>query len=347
MHSPSRRALLRSSGILVAGTALASTTGSIIAQGDATATPAASPAASPASSDGTWTFTDDRGVTVTLPQRPERIFADLSAAAPLWDFGIRPLAVTGWTVTTDAAWGNVDRSTPNILDNAESGMPNLEKLIALKPDIYVNITWSKGDPTNVWGFPDAEAIARVEEIVPMVCIAATGLADESMERFAELSALLGADLNAPEIVAAKEAYDAAVETFSTTASEKADLTSLFAYVSPDPAWYAASPRDWADLAWYQKLGMTIVEPEAEPGAYWQELSKEQALLYPSDIFFNSTRDGVLSPDDLKSETTFANHPAIAAGQIGAWNQDFIMSYQGLTAALETMIGVLSSAQKVS
>lgn len=341
MSTTTRRSFLRATSGTIAGAALATAAmGRIAAQ-----SPEASPAASPVT--GEWTFTDDRGVTVSLPKRPERVFADLSAAAPLWDFGIHPLAVTGWTVSTDAAWGNVDRSTPSILDNEESGMPNLEKLIALKPDIYVNITWSKGDPNDVWGFPDAEAIARVEQIVPIICIAATGLADENMLRFAELAELLGADLNTPELTTAKTAYDSAVEAFSATATAQVDLTSLFAYVGPEAEWYAASPRDWADLSWYQKLGMTIVEPEAAPGDYWQELSKEQALLYPADILFNSTRDGRFSANELKADATFGTFPAVKSGQIGAWNQDFIMSYQGLTAALETMTATLSAAKKVS
>src|SRR5690348_13132494 len=46
--------------------------------------------------DGPWSFTDDKGVTVELPARPLRIIADVNAAAPLWDFGIRPVAVFGW-----------------------------------------------------------------------------------------------------------------------------------------------------------------------------------------------------------------------------------------------------------
>lgn len=344
-----RRSLLRTTGCTFAGAALATAATGRVAAQSPEASPEASPMASPEASPvtGEWTFTDDRGVTVTLPKRPERVFADLSAAAPLWDFGIRPLAVTGWTISTDVAWGNVDRSTPSILDSEESGLPNLEKLIELKPDIYVNITWSKGDPNDVWGFPDAEAIARVEQIVPIVCIAATGLADENMLRFAELAGLLGADLTTPELTTAKATYDAAVETFSSTASAQADLTSLFAYIGPEAEWYAASPRDWADLSWYQKLGMTIVEPKADAGAYWETLSKEQALLYPADVLFNSTRAGVYTADELKADTTFANHPAVKAGQLGAWNQDFIMSYQGLTAALEAMTTTLSAAKKVS
>src|SRR5688572_10698578 len=69
-------------------------------------TPSASPAARG------FSFTDDKGVTVTLPERPAVIVADVSAAAPLWDFGIRPVAVSGWTSGGEgysaAAWGNID-----------------------------------------------------------------------------------------------------------------------------------------------------------------------------------------------------------------------------------------------
>jgi hypothetical protein len=52
------------------------------------ATPGASPEASPAAAngiqpDGTWAFTDDCGITITLPQAPVRIVADINAAAAL------------------------------------------------------------------------------------------------------------------------------------------------------------------------------------------------------------------------------------------------------------------------
>jgi iron complex transport system substrate-binding protein len=307
------------------------------------ATPDASPVA-----EGGWSFTDDRGVTVTLPQAPTKIVADLSAAAPLWDFGIRPLAVCGWTVTTDAAWGNVDRSTPIINAGDDMPDPDLEQLVALDPDLFVSITWAPDEPENVWSFMDAEGYNRTNDRVPVVCISATGLANANMERFAELSGLLGADLEAPEIVAAKTAYEAAVTAFSGLVAEKAEITSLFAgLLESGDVWFAAYPPDWADLAWYQSLGMNIVQPNAEPGQYWEELSLEQAGLYPCDVFFSSSRDESPTIEELKAMPTFAAHPAIAAGQIGAWNQDFIMSYQGLTAALTNMIDVLTVAEKVS
>ncbi|MGH2616788.1 MAG: hypothetical protein ACRDJC_16255, partial [Thermomicrobiales bacterium] len=102
--------------------------------------------------DGEWTFTDDAGVTITRPQRPERIVAYLPLAASLWELGIRPVAVYGTTRRQDGSpevyAGEVD------LDAAESlgetyGELDLEKLVALQPDLIVNDMWN--DPPDVWG----------------------------------------------------------------------------------------------------------------------------------------------------------------------------------------------------
>lgn len=304
------------------------------------------PAASPAA--GEWSFTDDAGNTVTVPTRPARIVADLNAASALWDFGIRVVAVSGYTVLTDAAWGNVDRSVPEINAGPETGAPDAEKLLALQPDLFVTITWSPDDPAAAyeWSFPDPAQEAVVRGIVPIVAISGTGFADQNTARFAELAGLLGADLATPGLIAAKEGYDAAVAELTDLVAEKSDLTSLFAYAGNDFE-YVAYPPDWADLSMYQSLGLQIMEPDAAPGDYWEELSPELAMTYQSDVFFQSTRAEVLSLEELTAHPTYGQLPAVQAGQVGNWNQDFIMSYQGLTAALETMLATLRTAEKVT
>lgn len=307
------------------------------------ATPAASPDAA-----GGWTFTDDAGETVTLATRPARIVADLNAASALWDFGIRPVAVTGYTVTTDAAWGNVDRSTPVINAGPETGAPDLEKLIALAPDLYVTITWSPDNRETAyeWTFPEPEQEALAREVVPIIGISATGLADVNVTRFVELAASLGADLSSPELVAARDAYDQAVAAFSTLAAEKSELTNLFVYADNENEYIANWPK-WADLAWYEALGLNIVKPDVADTEYWLQQSPELAGSYPSDLLFQSTRMEVLSLDELKAHPTYGRLPAVEAGQAQAWNQDFILSYQGLTAALDTLIAALTSAEKIT
>jgi iron complex transport system substrate-binding protein len=298
---------------------------------------------------GEWVFTDDKGVTVTADAMPQRIVADVNAAAPLWDFGIRPVAVFGWNATEDGdfgpAGGNVDPSAVEIVGNVSEPIQP-EAVAAVQADLLVTLTWTPDDPTEYWSI-DAAILPQVEPIAPLVAISATGMADANTERFAELAAALGANLGSPEIVEAKVAFDAALAGFPAVAAEKADLTALFVFVGGDEKIYVANAPDWADLNLYASLGLNIVKPDAEADSFWEELSMEEALKYPADVIFNSTRPGTLTIDELKAHPVFGQHPAAQAGQMGPWNQDFIMSYQGMTIALDTTIAPVRDARKVT
>ncbi len=305
--------------------------------------------ATPGANESGWSFTDDAGKTLDLPERPLRIAADLNAASALWDFGIRPVAVAGYTVDTAASWGNVDRDTPVINVAAGSPTPDLETLLAEDIDLFVTIYWGDEDNPYVWSFLEPADYERTNAAVPVIAISGSGRADHNTERFAELAALLGADLAAPEIQEAKAAYEDAAATFSAVAQETADagITSLFMYADPTEL-YIAYPPIWADLAMYQALGMDIIVPENVPeGEYWESLSTEQAITYPSDLIFQSSRTGTLTPEELAAHPTYGTLPAVKAGQVFAWDQDFIQSYQGLTAALAHLTESLQNAEKVT
>lgn len=111
--------------------------------------------------------------------------------------------------------------------------------------------------------------------------------------------------------------------------------------------YVANPGDWADLAMYERLGLNIIHPDVDPGEFWQTLSVEQAMLYPSDILFQSTREEVLTLEAMATHPTYSQLPAVKAKQLGDWNQDVIQSYQGLAAALDSMTAVLANARDVT
>lgn len=308
----------------------------------------ATPEATPGVSGG-WSFTDDAGKTVELPERPLKIAADLNAASALWDFGIRPVAIAGYTVDTDASWGNVDRDTPVINVAAGSPVPNLETLLAEGIDLFVTITWGNENNPYEWSFPEQSDYERTNAVVPVIAISGSGRADHNAERFAELAASLGADQGSPEIQEAKAAYETAVADFSKVAQEKAaaGITSLFMYADPTEL-YIAYPPIWADLAMYQALGMDIIVPDSVPdGDYWESLSTEQAVKYVSDLIFQSSRTGTLTLEELAAHPTYGALPAVKAGQVTPWNQDFIQSYQGLTAALTHLAEALEKAEKVT
>lgn len=298
--------------------------------------------------DGEWSFTDDKGVTVTLPSRPERLVIDVNAAAPLWDFGIRPVAVFGWNATETGdfgdAGGNIDPSTVEIVGNVSEPIQP-EAVVAVNPDLIITMTFTPDDPLVYWSI-DPEILPQVQQIAPIIAMSGTGSARENTERFAQLAAALGADLSTPEIAAAKERYETAIDDFAALASEKSDLSMIFIYVDAETV-YVANPGDWADLNFYQELGLNIVVPEAEAGTYWEQISHEQALKYPADVFMQSTRPGTFTSEELRSHPTFGQHPAVQAGQIGGWNQDFILSYQGMADALESMMPIISESTDVT
>ena len=295
-----------------------------------------------------WSFTDDKGVTIELDAAPERLAIDVNAAAPLWDFGIRPDAVFGWNASETGdfgdAGGNIDPEGIEVVGNTSEPV-QLEKMAAVDPDVIITLTWAPDDPQDYWSF-DPEILPQAQEIAPILAMSATGSADANTERFAELAAALGADLETPELAEARDAYDAAMTDLEAAAAEKSDISILFLYIDAETL-YIANPPDWADLAFYQANGVSMVEPDAEPGTFWEELSQEQALKYPADVVMASTRPGTLTLDEMKSHPAFGAHPAVKAGQVTTWNQDFIQSYQGMTEAITHLTEILRGAEKAT
>ena len=168
--------------------------------------------ASPAAG-GEWIFTDDKGVTVTLPEMPQRIVADVNAAAHSGyenapGCGVR--LERGSVGEPDQAGGNVDPAAVQVAGNTTSNNP--EKVVVADPDLLVTITWTPDDPTEYWSI-DPKSCPQVLPIAPLVAISATGMADVNTERFAELAVLLGADLSSPELAEAKATYEAALADF--------------------------------------------------------------------------------------------------------------------------------------
>lgn len=296
---------------------------------------------------GGWSFTDDKGVTIELDTMPERLVMDVNAAAPLWDFGIRPVAVFGWNATETgdfgAAGGNIDPSTVDVVGNTTEPV-QLEAMIGADPDLIITLTWTPDVENEYWSIEE-ELVPQVRDIAPLLAMSATGSADVNTERFAELAAALGANLDSPVLTDAKAAYETALSDFEAAAAETSDLTVLFGFVDSE-SYYVAAPGAWGDLTLYQNLGMSIVTPDVAEDEFWEQLSLEQALKYPADIFMASTRPASLGVEELKAHPTFGQHPAIQAGQVAGWNQDFIQSYQGMTEALNHVTTTLREARKV-
>jgi iron complex transport system substrate-binding protein len=306
------------------------------------------PIASPAS--GAWSYTDVLGTTVTLPETPVRIAANLVTAAALWDLGIKAVAVFDWTASAHPngdhiAWGNVDAAAvANIGDSDGNVLP--EDLLLAAPDIILTLTFDSSDPSQTAGVkPDLAE--RIGQIAPVLVVTDMASTEIQLERLVNLGVKLGADVTHPAIVEAKAAYDAKVEEFKETAASKSELTSLFMNFDPAEI-YAAGPGGVAELLFLGSLGLKFANADSPDAAlFWETLSPEAALKYPSDIVYNDVYSSLKTLADLQAESVFAAMPAIAAGQVGEWLRDFPVSYEGIASFLEVILTTLRTAEKVT
>jgi len=277
-----------------------------------------------AASNTEWSFTDDRGVTITLPKPPERIVAQTTSAAVLWDFGIRPVGVFGPSLlpdgTVDFQAGAIDFDSVEVL--GDYGELDLEALVALDADLYVDLTFG-GD--SLWYLTEDE-IAQVEAIVPTLGISMQKMSVlDSIGRFEDLATSLGANLESPEVSAAKAEFIDAEADLKAAIAESPGLTVLVVSPSIDTL-YVASPEWMVDLYYFRELGLDIVVPVAEE--FWELLSWEQANKYPADLILIDARFDP-SSEEIASIGTWQSLPAIEANQVGKWYAGAPYSYARL------------------
>ncbi|MGC4107360.1 MAG: ABC transporter substrate-binding protein [Thermomicrobiales bacterium] len=312
------------------------------------ASPAASPAASPVAG-GEWSFTDDKGVTVTLPSAPQRVVIDMNAAAPLWDYGVRPIAVFGWLANPEgdfgAAGGNIDPEQVEIIGNGQETI-DVEALVALKPDLIVTLTFIPDDPKDYWSLASDGPLEQVQQVAPIVAISGVQSAADAIARFAELAGALGADLASPEIVEAETAWRDSEEAFKTALAAKPGISAVFVAAGADML-YVANPAVAGDVMYFRSLGLTIPDVEIDPanGDYWEYVSFETIGKYSTDLFMSSYR-GLPIPD-VEAIPTVAALPSVQAGQIYTWNQDFISSYRGMTEILIDLTANVEASEIVT
>ncbi len=129
----------------------------------------------------TRTFMDSRGVEVEVPDRAERIVAvhDFNSATQVLSLGF---SLVGLPTRS----GEITPEVAEVFDVegvetvGEVGMPNLEKIATLDPDLIVADAFD-GEPTLEPG-----VIESLEGIAPVVCIDALRAVDEVMEDHARL-----------------------------------------------------------------------------------------------------------------------------------------------------------------
>ncbi|WP_042364023.1 ABC transporter substrate-binding protein [Streptacidiphilus neutrinimicus] len=339
---PSRRTLLAAGGVAGLGALLAA-----CAAGSSSGTRSGDAAASGSAARGPWRFTDDRGATVSLPQAPTRVVAYTGTAAALHDFGAadRVVGVFGPTRLADGKAdpmaGQLDIARVTVLGNAW-GEFDLEKYAELRPQLLVTDMWQ---PKQLWYVPDASK-DKIAALAPTAGITIANVPlPEPLRRHEELAGLLGADLAAASVVAAKRRFQQAVETLRRTAKARDGLKVLAASASADLL-YVSDPAVYPDLAYYRSLGVELVTPNKVQGGFFEPLSWENADKYGADLILLDSRSSALQPKDLTGKPTWQRLPAVRAGQVVPWLSEVRFSYTGCAPLVEQLAGALDRAKKV-
>jgi iron complex transport system substrate-binding protein len=293
---------------------------------------------------GPWEFTDDRGKKISLPKRPERIVAQVHAAAALWDFGVRPVGVFGPQQGPDGAKdpqaGNVDLAAVKSV-GANFGEFNLEQYAALKPDLVITIMYGP----VLWYIPE-ESQSKIEALAPIAGIKLDGVsALEAIKRFGGLAESLGADLDAAAVTQARDDFDKASDRVRQAAKDKPGLKVAVA-IGQEEGFWVADPKFHGDVKLFQELGVQIVAPDnPNPAFGFEQLSWEQANKYPADLLLEDARTVGMTGDQLAAKfPTWTQLPAVKAGQVAPWRAETASTYQQYAKVLAELADSIGKAR---
>jgi iron complex transport system substrate-binding protein len=341
----SRRGLLAAGGSAGLGALLAACGGSS-GSGTSSAKGAASGSSAANTPSGPWKFTDDRKKTVSLIRTPAHLVAYVGSAAALHDYGIECTGVFGPTTlkdgSPDAQAGDLDVGRLTVIGNTW-GEFNIEKYAALDPDLLISHMY---EAPTLWYVPD-ESAKKILALAPSVGVNVAGVPlTTPLRRYAELAASLGADLDSGQNAAQKTRFETASADLRAAAKAHPGITVMAASASAD-SFYVSTPSAAADLGYYRSLGVDFVVPDKVKGGFFETLSWETADKYKTDIVMLDNRAATLQPKDLTGRPTWAQLPAVKAGQVLGWPSEPIFSYAKCAEQIEALTKAITTAKKVS
>jgi iron complex transport system substrate-binding protein len=295
-----------------------------------------------------WSMTDGRGTTIELPAVPVNIIAQTISGASLWDFGIKVKGIYGDALredgTPDPQTGDMNLDEVEVLGTWASGI-DLEAVIAVDADLFVDV--GRSEDGALWSIaPDVEA--ALLEICPTFSIKVWAASTiDSIARFEELAASLGANLESPEILAAREAFAANELAFKEAIAAKPGLKVVILTGDPTTNAFFVSPAAGGGIGLYAlNLGLNIAEPtDPDPAnlnifeaASWEELGK-----YPADLILYDSR---VDPATFADDPIWSSLPAVQAGQVGIWHSTFPYSWQKFNVVLEEMTARIASSEVI-
>ncbi|WP_170323558.1 ABC transporter substrate-binding protein [Cryptosporangium phraense] len=330
----------------VAGLAVAVAASLILAAcGGSDTDSSSSSSAAPA---GPFEFKDARGKTVTIEKTPTTVVAQSSVAAALWDAGFQVKGAYG-ELTPDAGGklsfqaGNLDLKKVDVIGKTY-GEFDTEKYALLDPQLLIDYTY---DAKALWYVPQAQA-DRVEKLAPTLAVPGNyQTTDEAIQTFVDLAGKLGADTGSDALKTAKTRYDTALKDISAVAKTSGLKVAI---MSPGKdSLYVVKPAMVPEGNTLKAQGLDLMDAtgKSKDTDVFAQQSWEEAPTYKdADVILVDARTYEGSKADLAKVATWANLPAVKAGQVYPWYAAAPYSYASYAKIYAELAADLKAAKKL-
>ncbi len=274
-------------------------------------------------------YTDARGKVVDVTPVPTNVVAQSSAAAALWDAGIKVKGAYGELKTgadgkLDYQAGHLDLSQVAVI-GATYGEFSVEKLATVAPQLLIDLSF---DDKTLW-YVDAKVEAQVTALCPTLGVHTLGLDLLGLiSSFTDLAVKLGAD---PQISASAAAgFNQASGTLAEAIKAAGGATVAPLSFDQDNA-YVGLPSQSPDLAHLAKLGAKFVPATSKPEDYFATISYENLPDYSGDIILVDARNTFTG---YRDSAVWKSLPAVKAGRVFEWKPAAPYSYLSNVPVLE-------------
>jgi iron complex transport system substrate-binding protein len=322
----------------------------LVAASLALAACSSSPTAAPTSTakaSGPFSYTDARGTKVSLKTTPKTVIAQSSVAAALLDAGYQVAGAYG-ELTPDAAGklsyqaGSLDLSKLKVIGKTY-GEFDTEKYALAKPDLLVDYSF---DSKTLWYVPEAQA-TQILALAPSVAVPGNYKnTDVAIQTFVTLAGKLGADTASKALAAEKADYETSLKNVATAAAASG-LKVVVMSPSSDSL-YVANPAYLPELSTLKDDGLDLIDPVKAAKDVFTQYSWEEASEYSdADIILVDARTYDAQKADLAKISTWANLPAVKAGQVYPWYAAAPYSYKAYAKIYQDIADELTKSKKLS
>ncbi len=273
------------------------------------------------------------GLNIDFENPPETLVMDCYAYSSLHEYGLEPDALFGFECDNEALMGNADiEGIETVGQDAEI---DLEKLAELRPDAIIGNGNADG-----WSWFDDDVNAQLTRVAPFVPLPSEGSIDEKIADTREIADFFGADVEAENIVAADEDYEAAKEAVSEAVEGK-DYNFLLASPTKEML-YTGVGFAQADLL--EELGANIIGPDAPAeGNPWGQVAWEDASTYPADVILVENFD----PEAPFAAELWDDLPAVKADQLSTWSSKGALTSRTYADWLQDLADKVETYDKVA